>query len=334
MIKVSIIVPTLNRCDTIKRLLSALSIQTFPAENFEVIVSIDGSEDGTSEMIENFSSPYRLLSTWAPNAGRATACNRGIRMASGEIIIILDDDMEPTPKLVEKHFQSHTTMDNLAVIGACPIAADESTTFATMYIAEEFNSRQNKMAQEEYKLQIWDFYGGNLSIRRDLILKVGAFNELFRIYGYEDIELAHRLVKSGIDIKFNPHALCIQHHNEDLRRLSMKTISSGKTTVFIVNLHPDLFYELKLREYNLTGWKWRGLRLSIIRLSMLVPFTIDVIIFCVDILGTIFPRSWRKLYSLALDVFFWYGVWSEIAASKKIALMNKIKSYKFKLNAN
>jgi hypothetical protein len=110
--------------------------------------------------------------------------------------------------------------------------------------------------------------------------------------------------------------------------LAKKTISSGKTTALIVNLHPELFCELKLREYNLTGWKWRSLRLSMIWVSMLIPGAIDAAIFLVNQSVRFIPTVQKELYSLALDYLFWLGVWTEIRTSKTQYLIPKIKSCK------
>lgn len=328
MIKVSIVIPTFNRCESVKHVLTALTAQTYSDEDFEVIVSIDGSEDDTRRMVEQFDSPYTLRSIWEPNNGRAAACNRGIRAANGDVIILLDDDMEPSPRLVEAHYLAHSSASNFGIIGASPIVIDESSTLAARYIASEFNSRQEKMADIGYNFQIWDFYSGNFSIRRKIVLDAGGYNESFKRYGYEDIELAYRLIQSGVEFVYSPDAVCIQHYNESFKSLAMKTISSGRTTVTIVNLHPDLFCELKLREYNLTGWKWRSLRLMMIWVSILVPFTTSALIILINLSAKLIPSLQKKLYSLGLDYLFWLGVWSEMRTTNSKYLIPKIKTWK------
>lgn len=334
MLKVSVVIPTYNRASSVKRLLTALTAQTFSHGDFEVIVSIDGSKDNTMEVVENFASSYAIRSIWQPNSGRVKACNRGIEIATGEIVILLDDDMEPSPKFIEAHYLSHSSGAKLGVIGAAPILIDDSSTFATKFIASEFNLRQKKMAKPDYKFRIWDFYGGTFSIRRDILLEVGVFNESFKTYGYEDIELAQRLIKSGVSIIFNPDACCIQHYDEDLEGLVRKTIYSGKRVVLLVGLHPELFYELKLREYNLAGWKWRALRLSLMWIGILIPSTSDIIISFIKLFEKSDPKTRERLYNLALDYFFWLGVWSEIKKDKEYApMIPKIKSYRYQAHA-
>lgn len=330
MLKVSIVIPTFQRCNSLKRALTALNTQTFPHDEYEVIVSIDGSEDGTREMVDNFKPYYRLRSVWGPNSGRAVACNKGIQEANGEVLIIIDDDMEPKPKFVEAHYSSHFSGDKLGIIGAAPISIDEYSTPATRYIAEEFNSRLNKkMSDPNYKFEIWDFYSGNFSINRNDIINAGGFNESFKIYGYEDIELVQRLIKFGIEIVFNPDALCAQHYDEDFSDLAKKTIAAGKSAVLLVSLHPETMKELKFREYYFTGWKWRSLRLFLIWSSMLVPITTDAVIYFIKTLERSNPTTQKYLYSLALDYFFWLGVWSAIKSDKKNEhLISKIRAFK------
>lgn len=330
MFKVSIVIPTYNRCYSIERALTALCKQTFPPYDFEVIVSIDGSKDGTNQMVERFESTYLLRSIWAPNSGRAAARNRGIFEAGGEILVIIDDDMEPAPKFIEAHYSAHASAPKLGVIGAAPISIDESSNPATLYLAEEFNSRlDKKMSDPNYRFEIWDFYSGNFSIHSEDIRKVGGFNESFKIYGYEDIELVQRLIKSGIKIVFNNDALCTQYSDEDFRSLAKKTIAAGKSAVLLVSLHPETIGELKFREYNFPGWKWRSLRLTLIWSSMLIPSTTDAVICLIKLFEKSNPETRKTLYSLALDYFFWLGVWSAINSDKKNELLiSKIRAFK------
>src|SRR5580765_7673564 len=107
-IRFSVVIPTYRRCAALRRCLLALARQTVPAWQYEVIVSIDGSQDGTREMVAQISVPYRLRAIYRyPNRGRAAACNAGIREATGEILVLLDDDMEPAPAFLAGHGAAH-----------------------------------------------------------------------------------------------------------------------------------------------------------------------------------------------------------------------------------
>lgn len=329
-IHVSVIIPTFNRCLSVKRALQALCLQTFPSWKFEVIVSIDGSTDGTLEMVNNFNSPFTLRTIWKTNSGRAFACNRAVHEAKGCIIIIMDDDMEPLPGHVEAHFSAHLEGLEIGVIGAAPIELDNSSNLVTLYMAERFNSHLKRISVEGYEIRIWDFYSGNFSIRKDVLLKIGGFNESFRIYGYEDVELAERLIGSGRKIIYNEKAISHQYYKENLRSLSKKIINSGKTAVLLVNMHPDTFEELQFREYYLTGWKWRTLRLTLIWFSIYIPKTTDMLVSLINLFENKFANMHRKLFYLAMDYFFWLGVWIAIKNDSNYELMARIKEYKIR----
>ncbi len=329
MIKVSIVIPTFNRCISVSRALAAITRQTFPRDEFEVIVSIDGSEDGTKEMVDVFKTDFSLRSIWDTNSGRAAACNKAILETIGDILIILDDDMEPSPDLIEAHYTAHQDNMKIGVIGAVPIIVDESSTPIVRYNGAKFNSHLKKISEPGYKIRVWDFYSGNFSISRGNMFEIGLFNEDFVIYGNEDVELAHRLLESGINIVYSPDAYCIQHYEKDFRGLAKDTIAAGKTAVLLYTKYPDTFKELKLIEYNFTGWKWRSLRLFLIWTSILIPATTNFLISIINLFERPDSRVHERLYHLAMDYFFWLGVWTALRNHKcKKEFISKIKSSK------
>lgn len=329
MPKASIIIPTYQRCNSVKRLLKALNNQTFPYNDFEVIVSIDGSSDGTKEMVEGRSASYHLKHIWETNSGRASACNRAIQEANGEVLIILDDDMEPSPGFVEAHFNSHATEQKLGIVGGAPVHLDKSSSSVTRYIAENFNNRYKKMSRPGYEFRIRDFYSGNFSIRRDVLINAGAFSESFKVYGHEDIEFAYRLIHSGVKLVYSPEASCMQYNDDDLKSLTNKAIASGNNVVLFTNMHPETFDHFELSSYYDNGWKWRSLRHVLICSTTLFPFLHDLVIFIVNHLKIPEPYYQNKLYHLVLDYSFWLGVWSSAKKDKDgKKLISKIKSVK------
>jgi glycosyltransferase involved in cell wall biosynthesis len=96
---VSIIIPTYNRAEDLKRALQSVFSQTF--EKFEVLVMDDGSTDNTSEVVENLNDA-RIRYEWAKNfGGAARPRNRGLRLARGKYIAFLDSDDWWKPKKLE-----------------------------------------------------------------------------------------------------------------------------------------------------------------------------------------------------------------------------------------
>src|SRR5687768_11304898 len=74
---VSVIIPTFNRCNSVRRILDALAKQTFDLAQVEVLVVPDGSSDGTETMLQNYAAPFELRIIAQTNQGAATARNNG-----------------------------------------------------------------------------------------------------------------------------------------------------------------------------------------------------------------------------------------------------------------
>src|SRR5215813_8372071 len=104
MVELSVVIPTYNRAESLRRCLLALGQQTQSAADFEVIVVVDGSSDGTCAMLERLSTPYQLVVIeQQPNQGAAVARNRGAERASGKYCLFLDDDIVAGPALIAEH---------------------------------------------------------------------------------------------------------------------------------------------------------------------------------------------------------------------------------------
>jgi len=172
---ISVIIPTYQRRDSVRRALVALAEQTLAPDRFEVLVAIDGSEDGTREMIGQFAMPYQLRGLWQPNRGRAAACNMGLSAARGDLIVIMDDDMEPVPGFLAAHLAAHARGERLAVLGAVPVVIDQARP-VTGLIAAKFSALQTKLDQPGRAIHFREFYSGNVSIRAAELAAVCGFD--------------------------------------------------------------------------------------------------------------------------------------------------------------
>ncbi len=305
---ISVVVPTYQRCAAIQRLLRALEHQTLRMDLFEVIVVIDGSSDGTREQLDTFRTAYPLTPLWQSNQGRAAACNRGILAASGELIVILDDDMEPPPDLLEAHLKLHQQIHCLAVVGAVPVQLDPSSPPVMKFIGEKFNQHLAKLSQPGYQLNLRDFYSGNFSIPRSVLLDAGMFEAQFNAYGNEDLELFWKLRKSGIKLIYSAEAYAIQHYEKDFPALAKDNLAKGKTSLLFARLHPEVIPEIKLSTYDQESLKWRVMRSALLFVSRIWKGTPDLIIQIMSWLEKRNPMDLFLYYRLSLDYFYWLGV--------------------------
>ncbi|WP_051551592.1 glycosyltransferase [Nocardioides sp. URHA0020] len=101
---VTVLLATAGRVATIGRALTSLTVQTLAADRFEVVVVVNGPDDGTAAYVAGFAAEHpdleiRVVQT--PVAGVAHARNLGLSVARGVHMTILDDDDWVSPSYLE-----------------------------------------------------------------------------------------------------------------------------------------------------------------------------------------------------------------------------------------
>ena len=207
MNSVTVVLPTYNRLNQLKQVLEGVAQQQFyPLEQLEVVVVSDGSADGTDDYLSHAHTnyPFRLNPILQPNQGVAVARNNGIAAATGELILFIDDDVVPTPTLLDEHLKFHTSAESV-VMGPMLSPPD--------YKMEPWVDWEQRMLMKQYQDMVngkWEptarqFYTGNTSLRKQHLIDAGGFDASFR--RAEDVELAYRLADRGLRFLFNPKAI-------------------------------------------------------------------------------------------------------------------------------
>jgi len=94
MITASIIIPVYNQSAELEKVLNILKQQTYPRDKFEVIVADNGSTDNTRVMVSRYEGVKYLLQDEYLNSSYSSR-NRGIEMADGDVIVLLDGTVTP-----------------------------------------------------------------------------------------------------------------------------------------------------------------------------------------------------------------------------------------------
>jgi GT2 family glycosyltransferase len=308
-VRISVVIPTYRRRLAVERALRALARQTMPAKEFEVVVVANGPDDGTIELLTAFAAPFALRLLQRPEPGRAGACNQGILAAAGDLVVLLDDDMEPVPDFLAAHTRAHGG-ERVGVVGAAPVVLGPAASAAAGYIAARFERHLAKLATPGYRFQGRDFYSGNFSIRRADLIAAGLFDEGFTEYGNEDLELSRRLVHHGIPLVFSPEAIAYQHYDKDFAGLARDTMAKGRTAVLFARRHPEVLPDLKLSTFGQGSHRHRLTRALVLALARVWSGTPDMLISLVTLVERRRPARLHKVYSSALDCCYWLGVQS------------------------
>ena len=202
----TIVIPTYNRVERLRRVISALEQQAYPLDAFEVVVVSDGSTDGTDIYLRELRSKVRVRWFTQPNRGPAAARNLAVQKADGEFILFIDDDVVPEPQILQEHARSHGEANRDVVVLGPLLNPTAFKMSPWVRWEQETLMRQYRALQRgDWPATARQFYTGNASLRRSHILSVGGFDEGFR--RAEDVELAYRLADRGLNFLFNMQAV-------------------------------------------------------------------------------------------------------------------------------
>jgi glycosyltransferase involved in cell wall biosynthesis len=242
----SIVVPTYNRRRTLSRTLPALLGQRDPGAEYEVIVVVDGSTDGTLEMLNQGEWGSRLRIVRQPNRGQASARNRGAAEARGEILLFLDDDMIAAADLVSIHREQHGSSRERVVLGQMGLADGVRRSFLKQGVADWGREFAGRVSEPGYRFRFDDWHSGHASISRSLFLAVGGFDESFVTYGNEDYDLGLRLIQRGAEMRFAPEAVAQQIYDKSFSAWLRDVSCVGRADVFLAGKHPAISPLLRL----------------------------------------------------------------------------------------
>ena len=235
------IVPTYNRSALLRRTLETLARQRLPAAEFEVIVADDGSCDDTAEVARSFAGRLRLRYVFQEDRGFRVAAvrNAGARLASSPVLAFLDCGTLAGPDFVRSHLAAHAGHDRRAVLGYCfgyqppldeipglagVIAELEPEAVVQRYRDDPDFLDLRRGAFERVGSDVdplavpWIFfYGLNCSVSAGAFWQVGGFDESFRTWGGEDMELGYRLFHGGVPIAASHEAWTLEVPHERRR---------------------------------------------------------------------------------------------------------------------
>jgi glycosyltransferase involved in cell wall biosynthesis len=306
MIEISIIIPTYNRVDRLRACLEALARQTQSATDFEVVVVIDGSTDGTREMLDTFSPPYSLRVLYQKNSGQGMAINHGVEAAQGRFCLLLDDDIIADRRLVAEHLQVQREHKGVVTIGQIRLTLPSHADWFARCFEQSWSAHYERLNRGDRVVSWPDCYSGNMSVAREAFLAVGGFStNLSRSY---DIELAYRLERHGLSFVYLPDALGNQDERKGLHELAADAEKAGTASVELYKRHPPMLSEL------LGTFAATSLRVILVRrllLALRIPPSLVASIG--SLLGM--PSRGSAWFTFFYNYCYWYGVRRAISDS-------------------
>lgn len=187
-----------NRKDELRNTLTIVYEQDY--KNIEVIVVDNASTDGATEMVEEEFADVKLIKL-DKNIGIA-GWNKGFEEAKGEYVLVLEDDSYPGVKTI--NLATNCIKNDLQIgIIYLPVFNELFQKFEDEYI-----DKNNPNT----------FVGCGALLKRELIHKIGMYNDLLFLYEHE-IEFSMRVYNADYKIKYCKDAVIYHRHSLSNRKI-------------------------------------------------------------------------------------------------------------------
>ena len=199
----SVIVPTYQReqvlCDTIAYLLDL----SYPHYELIVVDQTPLHEPQTEQFLQQVMPRIRYIQI--DQVGMCHARNVGIEAAKGDIILFCDDDIIPTPDLLTNHARHYRDPAVGGVTGPCGFQPVDGPLFIVRGGETSRHPLPTTVVETEGTA------GGNMSFRKQILVRIGGFDEGFIIRARrEETDASLRVRALGYRILFDPQA-SIEH---------------------------------------------------------------------------------------------------------------------------
>ena len=238
--RLSVVIATRDRGQSVVRLVDQLNVQTLSADDFEIVVVDDGSAEPVEPLLRQTSRRVEPLVCRIVWSGQAVARHEGALLASGDILVFLDDDMQVGPGFLAAQVVRHAESPHTVVLGRITPAPG----LARMPLFERYHARQ----LERWRQAVLSggvaprgihLCTGNVSMTRTDYFRVGGFDPALR--RSEDRELGIRLDKGGCRFVYADEVESV--HCSDHASVSVwlrRAYLYGQFDLKIARLHPDM----------------------------------------------------------------------------------------------
>lgn len=221
---VSVIAVNYNTDAVTAELLTSLRQVTYP--NIEVIIVDNASATNADYLATHF--PEIIYIKNSENEGFAGGNNRGINIARGEVILLLNNDTEVSPGFLEPIIDLFNSDNRIGIIS--PKIRYFHTPQIIQYAGGEainpftargrfIGSGEQDKGQYDTPKQTQLAHGAAMAIKRELLNKIGCLPEVFFLY-YEELDFCEHAIRAGYTIWYQPQSLVLHKESMSVGKVS------------------------------------------------------------------------------------------------------------------
>jgi GT2 family glycosyltransferase len=240
---VSIIIPNYNGQELLRKNLP----KVFEAvRDAEVIIIDDASTDGSLKVLDDFKSKIKIVKN-DKNLGFSSSVNKGVSIARGEIVVLLNTDVTPEKAFLEPLI-SHFKDGDVFAVGCMDKSIEDGKVILRGRGVGEWGKGFLIHSRGEINRTntLW-VNGGSGAFRKNIWQRLGGFDELYSPFYWEDIDLSYRALKSGYKIVFEPKSIVVHEHEKG----AIKSVYSDSAVKRIAYRNQFIFVWKNATDLNL-----------------------------------------------------------------------------------
>lgn len=234
----SVVIPNYNGENVLSNNLPKIldEIKSYKNGKTEIIIIDDASTDNSINLINKFSE-VKLYKN-EKNLGFSKSVNKGVSVAYGDVIILLNTDVKPDKNFLEpllKHFKE----ENIFAVGCMDksIEGEKVVLRGRGVGVWKRGFLVHARGEVDHFDTLW-VSGGSGAFRKSIWDKLGGLNELYSPFYWEDIDLSYRAQKSGYSVAFDPQSTVLHEHEKGVIKsqfssFDIKTIAYRNQFIFV-----------------------------------------------------------------------------------------------------
>ncbi|OGY12770.1 MAG: hypothetical protein A3A58_00135 [Candidatus Blackburnbacteria bacterium RIFCSPLOWO2_01_FULL_41_27] len=226
----------------------------------EVIVVENGSTDGSLELLQNKFPQVKVIIN-NENEGFAKGVNRGVKAATGEVIILLNTDVSPSKDLI-KHILPHFQDESVFAVSFNEGEWSWARGFMSLGLVEHVPGKKVELTHDSF----WAS-GGSAAFSREKWLELGGFNLIYEPFYWEDVDLSYRAQKRGWKVLWKPKAQ-VEHKHE----VTVGKHSLGNKKDMVAQRNQVLFFWCNITSTSMWAQHLIYMPLRLIHPGYWIPF--------------------------------------------------------------
>lgn len=267
MNEIDVIIPVHNRPEVLYEALHSLVRQrVLPGWHVRCIVANDGNSGDIATVVAQAAAqtPAGFTIDHLPltKCGVAATRNAALAASHAPLVLLAAGDMLFQPDALCRHllWHEHNPQTHLAALGSVKWDPHcDPTAFMEWMVHGGSQNDFDAILGQGFVDPSRYFFASHLSIKRAM-LPVRPFETGYAGYGWEDLDLGHRLVKTGLKLHFLPDAIGLHHHHYTTRDIYERQLSVGRNFTIFQARHklPDAPRLTRARKLRMALFRFSG----------------------------------------------------------------------------